>query len=93
MKAYEINTALQGIDALTLVSCPEPELQAGHVLVRMRAASLNFRDLQILRGTYGVQPRIPLSDGAGEVVAIAAGVTQWQVGDRALSWSRYWHQL
>ena len=48
----------------------------------MRAASLNFRDLQILRGTYGVQPRVPLSDGAGEVVAVAEGVTQWQVGDR-----------
>lgn len=82
MKTYELNPALQGIGALTLVERPEPALDAGQVLVRMRAASLNFRDIQILRGTYGVQPAIPLSDGAGEVVAVAPEVTRVKVGDR-----------
>jgi len=48
----------------------------------MRAASLNFRDIQILRGTYGVQPKIPLSDGAGEVVATSPEVTRFKAGDR-----------
>ena len=82
MKAYEIHSDRQGIDALTLVERPEPTLQAGQVLVKMHAASLNYRDLQVVRGAYGVQPNVPLCDGACEVVAVAEGVTRWQVGDR-----------
>jgi NADPH:quinone reductase-like Zn-dependent oxidoreductase len=91
MKAYEIHSDRQGIDALTLVERPEPTLQAGQVLVKMHAASLNFRDIQVLRGTYGVQPSIPLSDGAGEVVAVAEGVTRWQSGDRVAGIFRQSH--
>jgi NADPH:quinone reductase-like Zn-dependent oxidoreductase len=55
------------------------------VLVRVRAASLNHRDLLIARGHFGGPLKddlIPLADGAGEVVALGAGVTRWKVGDR-----------
>jgi NADPH:quinone reductase-like Zn-dependent oxidoreductase len=55
------------------------------VLVRVRAASLNRRDLGILEGSYPIPNRealVPLSDGAGEVVAIGPGTTRFQVGDR-----------
>ena len=55
------------------------------MLVRVRATSLNYRDLMIATGRYGAGiplPLIPLSDGAGEIVALGASVTQWKVGDR-----------
>src|SRR5439155_18077237 len=55
------------------------------VLVRVRAASLNYRDLMIARNLYGGPPRedlVALSDGAGEVAAVGPGVTRWKAGDR-----------
>jgi NADPH:quinone reductase-like Zn-dependent oxidoreductase len=82
MQVYEIQSGRGGPDSLILADHPEPMLQAGQVLVKMHAAALNYRDLQVLRGTYGVQPTVPLSDGAGEIVATAKDVTRWQVGDR-----------
>ncbi len=73
-----------GFDALSAVERPEPVPGAGEVVIRMRAASLNYRDLQIVRGEYGdlSLPVIPASDGAGDIVAIGAEVTAFQVGDR-----------
>lgn len=82
MKAYNIHSDRQGIDAFTLVERPEPTLQAGQILVKMHAASLNYRDIKIVNGTYSVQPSIPLSDGAGEVVAVADNITRRKIGDR-----------
>lgn len=85
MQAYELRSDQPGLDALTLVERPEPQPQAGQVLVKMHAASLNYRDLLVTKGSYGsqgVQPIVPLSDGAGEVVAIGLGVTRVKVGDR-----------
>ncbi|MEV6015349.1 NAD(P)-dependent alcohol dehydrogenase [Streptomyces sp. NPDC051997] len=67
---------------------PVPEPGPRDVLVRVRAVSLNKRDLLILRGTYplkAVPDVIPLSDGAGEVVAVGAEVTRFAVGDRVAS--------
>src|SRR6202049_1134178 len=61
---------------------------ADEVLVRVRANSLNVRDLMIINGEYPmpVPPgRVPLSDGAGEVVAVGAGVTRFRVGDRVIN--------
>lgn len=84
MKVYEIRVA-QGIDALELTERLEPVPAHGQVVVKMRAASLNYRDLSVIRGAYGrglALPRIPLSDGAGEVTALGPGVTRWAVGDR-----------
>lgn len=84
MKAYQIisNTGLEG---LRQVELEKPAVGAGQVLLRVRATSLNYRDHMILSGHYGGPPDlplIPLSDGAGEVMEVGAGVTQWRVGDR-----------
>lgn len=83
MKAYEIQAF--GFEGLKLVDRPQPEAKHGEVLIKMRAWSLNFRDYLILLGKYNPKlpmPRIPLSDGVGEVVAVGAGVTRAKVGDR-----------
>ena len=84
MKAYEIRSP-DGIDALHLAERPSPTPGPGEVLVRLRANSINYRDLQTVlnpepRGI--VYPRIPNSDGAGEVVEVGTGVTRWKPGDR-----------
>jgi len=85
MKFYRFPQAA-GIDTLELREGPTPEPGRGQVLVRMRAASLNYRDLNVAKGSPARGPLpanlIPLSDGAGEVVAIGAGVTRAKVGDR-----------
>lgn len=84
MKAYRIHE-FGGPDALRLDEFPEPSPQPGQVLVRVRAASLNFRDLLVTRGHYNKHfplPAIPLSDAAGEVVAVGPGVTRVKPGDR-----------
>ena len=83
MKAYEIGTSGE-IDALKIVERPTPTPGHGQVLVRMRATSLNYRDLIIAKGGLGKRERslIPLSDGAGEVVEVGPGVTRVRVGDR-----------
>jgi NADPH:quinone reductase-like Zn-dependent oxidoreductase len=84
MKAYQITSAA-GIDALNLNEIEEPRPGRYEVLVRVRASSINYRDLLTVgnpeaRGlTY---PRIPNSDGAGEVVEIGPDVTRFKVGDR-----------
>src|SRR5436190_1678066 len=86
MKAYEVQQF--GIENLALVERDEPEVTATQVLVRFRAASLNFRDLMVASGTYNPRmkmPAVPLSDGAGEVVAIGDSVTKWKVGARVIS--------
>lgn len=84
MKAYRVLSD-QGIRAIELVTLPEPAVAAGQVLVGMKAASLNFRDLLVSRGGYprnDTRPVIPLSDAAGEVLVVGAGVTRWKAGDR-----------
>ena len=84
MKAYQLS-ASTGDDALKINQLAEPKPAHGQVLVRVRATSLNYRDLMVASGRYGPGvplPLIPLSDGAGEIVAVGAGVTQWKVGDR-----------
>ncbi len=83
MRAWQISSF--GIAALALVERPEPVAGAGEVLVRVRAVSFNYRDLMTVTGRYNPRmalPRIPCSDGAGEVVEVGAGVTQWKPGDR-----------
>jgi NADPH:quinone reductase-like Zn-dependent oxidoreductase len=84
MKAFQIVGSF-GLENLKLVDLPEPKPGPGQVLVRLRAASLNYRDLLTVKGQYNPKlplPKIPLSDGAGEVVAIGAGVTRVRPGDR-----------
>lgn len=84
MKAYCIHS-YSGPDGLICVDRPELIPAAGQVLIRVRAASLNYRDLMVVRGEYGGRQRpnlIPLSDGAGEVISVGEGVTRVKVGDR-----------
>ena len=85
MKFYHFPQA-NGIDTLALAEADTPRPARGQVLVRMRAASLNYRDLMVSTGQYGrgsAPPNlVPLSDGAGEVVEIGADVTRVQPGDR-----------
>jgi NADPH:quinone reductase-like Zn-dependent oxidoreductase len=89
MKAFIVSKGATGFDGLKLAERERPTPAAGQVLVRMRAASLNFRDLAIVAGKYFRGPverdTIPLSDGAGEVVGVGPGVTQFKPGDRVVA--------
>jgi NADPH:quinone reductase-like Zn-dependent oxidoreductase len=83
MRAWQISSF--GIDSLEFVELPTPTPGPGEVLVGVRAISFNFRDLLMIGGQYNPKlklPRIPCSDGAGEVVAVGEGVTAWKPGDR-----------
>ncbi|HWF47163.1 MAG TPA: NAD(P)-dependent alcohol dehydrogenase [Bryobacteraceae bacterium] len=83
MKAFEIEEF--GIDKLALVETDVPVPGPFEVLVRMTAASLNYRDLMMVRGHYNPRlkrPMTPLSDGAGVVEAVGPGVSRFKVGDR-----------
>lgn len=83
MKAYEVRQF--GIENLTLVERDEPQSAAREVVVKFHAASLNYRDLMFVKGTYNPKaklPAVPFSDGAGEVVATGSDVTRWKIGDR-----------
>ncbi|HEY2859873.1 MAG TPA: NAD(P)-dependent alcohol dehydrogenase [Terracidiphilus sp.] len=83
MHAWQISSF--GIDTLEFAERPNPDPSRGQVLVRVHAISLNFRDMLMIKGLYNPKlklPRIPCSDGAGEVMAVGPGVTQWRPGDR-----------
>ena len=85
MRAYQLPKGGAGIEGLVQVDRPNPRPAYRQVLVKVKACSLNFRDLAIARGSYRMPVReniVPLSDGAGEVVEIGPGVTRVGVGDR-----------
>jgi NADPH:quinone reductase-like Zn-dependent oxidoreductase len=78
---------LESFGNLALRDLPVPGPAAGQVLVRIRAASLNYRDLLMVKGGYGSlarPPFVPVSDGAGEIVEIGPGVTRVKPGDRVV---------
>lgn len=93
MRAYRLDSP-EGVQSLKLVNLPDPAPGPGELVIAVRACSLNYRDSLLLKGGYPrnrTYPVIPLSDGAGEVVAIGAGVTRFQVGDRvAANFMRDW---
>ena len=85
MRGWQVSSF--GIDSLEFVERPTPTPGPGEVLVGIRAVSLNYRDLMVVKGLYNPKmqlPRIPCSDGAGEVVAVGAGVSVWRPGDRVM---------
>lgn len=83
------------IDALALATRPVPAPRRGEILVRLRAASLNYRDLAILAQKYLPTlplPYVPASDGCGEVVAVGDEVSRFKVGDRVIPvYTQGWH--
>src|SRR5437588_12669402 len=84
MKAVELRDKF-GLDGLTLTDRPEPRPGTGQVLLKMRAWSLNYRDLLVAKGLYNPKlkfPFVPLSDGVGEVIGVGEGVTRVKVGER-----------
>src|SRR5271154_7055576 len=83
MKVWQIQSF--GIDQLVFVDVAKPRPGRGQILVRVHAVSLNYRDLLMVRGQYNPKmhlPRIPCSDGAGEVVEVGDGVKAVTVGQR-----------
>lgn len=86
MRAYRFDS-FDDLEALRLREEADPRPQRGEVLVRVHAVALNFRDLAILRGRYprkAVPGLIPISDAAGEIVALGEGVKAFKVGDRVI---------
>lgn len=84
MRFYNIRQTA-GIDSLEIAEKPDPAPGPHQALVRIRATSLNYRDLVVVKGGYGRSQRLPLipvSDGAGEVIAVGEGTTRVKVGDR-----------
>jgi NADPH:quinone reductase-like Zn-dependent oxidoreductase len=82
MKQWQLGKT-KGVENLQLVEKESPTPGPGQVLVRLRAASLNYRDTIIVNSEERfASGRVPLSDGAGEVTAVGPGVTKWKTGDR-----------
>ena len=83
MRTWEVRGEW-GIDHLQMVDRPAPTAAAGQVVVRLRAASINYRDLLTVQGMGGTRrlPLVPFSDGAGEVIAVGDDVSRVKVGDR-----------
>lgn len=83
MRAMELQD--WNVDAIRLVERPRPEPGPGEVLLRMRAASLNYRDTVVVQRGYGrftgTLPLVPVSDGAGEVAGLGEGVDDLAPGD------------
>jgi len=75
-----------GLDKLELVDLREPGAPgAGEILVRLRASSLNYHDYLVAARGLAEDRRVPMSDGAGEVLAVGQGVSEFAVGDRVVS--------
>ncbi len=84
MKVYEVRDGF-GLEALHLAERVDPVPGAHEVLIEMRAVSLNYRDLLVVKGLYNPKmplPRIPVSDGVGVVAAVGPGATRVKVGQR-----------
>ena len=84
MRAWQITQEF-GIDNLALADRPDPQPGPGQIVVRVKATSLNYRDLITVKhgGLRGLTlPLVPLSDGAGEVIGVGDGVTRVRTGDR-----------
>lgn len=92
MRAWQVPSF--GLANLSIADVPDRALGAREVRVRVRAISLNYRDLMMVGGTYDPRQALPLtpcSDAAGEVIEVGREVTRWKVGDRVLSsFSQRW---
>jgi NADPH:quinone reductase-like Zn-dependent oxidoreductase len=85
MKLFELQAF--GLENLKRAECLVLDPGPDEVVIRVRAVSLNYRDLLVVEGKYNPRmklPRVPISDGAGEVVSVGAEVTDWKPGDRVV---------
>ena len=86
MRSWIIKAGGSSLDDMHIVESAKPEPAAGEVLIKVHACSLNYRDQAIVSGNYFggkvAVDQVPLSDGAGVVEAVGAGVTKFAVGDR-----------
>src|ERR1700719_3864421 len=75
------------IESLEVATMPEPGRPGrGEILVRLHASSLNYHDYLVVTGFVPIADgRIPMSDGAGEVLAVGEGLTEFKVGDKVVS--------
>ncbi|EMR65750.1 hypothetical protein MGN70_008877 [Eutypa lata] len=95
-KQWSVTGTDKGFDSLQLVDAPVPQVGENEVLVKLRAASLNYRDLIIPKGMYPFATRFPVvagSDGAGEVVEVGAKVSRFAKGDRVVTLFNQGHQF
>jgi len=75
-----------GFDKVIVERRPASTPQCGDIQVRLRGSSLNYHDYAVVSGMWGpTEPRIPMADGAGEVVAVGPGVTEFKPGDLVVS--------
>jgi NADPH2:quinone reductase len=87
VKAWRVHELGEPRDAMRLDDVPDPEPGAGEVLVRLRAAAVNFPDALLCRGQYQIRPEVPFTPGVemcGEVVALGEGVSGLAVGERVI---------
>ena len=86
MKSYVLHKF--GMEHLVMEDSPEPVAGRGEVIVDLKSASLNFRDLMVIKGLYNPHlplPSVPLSDGAGVISAAGEGVKTLKVGDKVMT--------
>ncbi|KAK4234778.1 putative zinc-type alcohol dehydrogenase-like protein yoga [Achaetomium macrosporum] len=94
-KQWLVQGTDKGFDGLVYQDAPVPKVGDNDVLVKLRGASLNYRDLIIPRGEYPFPLRLPVvagSDGAGEIVAVGSKVTKWKPGDKVVTLFNQGHQ-
>lgn len=85
MRVITVNKPVS-LNNLAVTEIADPTPSPGEILVQWRASSLNYHDYLVCNGSLPVADgRIPLSDGAGKVIAVGEGVTKWQVGDKVMS--------
>lgn len=93
MKAHVLENAF-GIDNIHIREQEMPDLDSHEIRIAVKAASLNFRDYLMVTGNYNPKlrlPMVPLSDGAGEVVAVGKSVARFKIGDRVMpTFSQNW---
>ena len=89
MRAWRLPAGTDGFDKLALEELPDPTPGPGEVLIQVHACSINYRDFAVAAGKYfgGAikAPAIPLSDGAGQVIAVGPNVMRFEIGDRVQS--------
>lgn len=84
MKLITVNGG--GLDNLKVSERSAPTPKTGEVLIQWHATSLNFHDYLVAVGGIPVpENRVPMSDGAGEIIAIGDGVTNWKTGDKVMA--------